>query len=86
MQNKVYVIDEYPFLTEKVAAITVTEIYASKGRAQQAFYERLDELQRENGTAERCSHGDGLIDMFTFKRRVDGRNVCIRLREMDLIQ
>lgn len=86
MQNKVYVIDEYPFLTQKVAAITVTEIYASKERAQQAFNDKFDERQREYGTAERCSHGDGLIDMFTFKRWADGQNIYIRLREMDLIQ
>lgn len=86
MQNKVYVIDEYPYLTEKVAAITVTDIYASKEKAQQAFNERFDELCKENGTTKRCSHGDELIDMFAFKRRVDGRNACIRLREMDLIQ
>lgn len=83
MQNKVYVIDEYPYFTRNTAAITATDIYASKEKAQSVFNERLDELQRENGTAKRCSHGNGLIDMFTFKR-TDGRNVYIRLREMDL--
>lgn len=86
MQKKVYVIDEYPYLTKNVAAITATDIYASKEKAQSAFNERLDELCNENGTAKRCSHGAGLIDMFTFKRKTDGRNVYIRLREMDLIQ
>lgn len=86
MQSKVYVIDEYPYFTKKVAAITATNIYASKEKALSAFNERLNELCSENGTAKRCSHGDGLIDMFTFKRKTDKRNVYIRLREMDLIQ
>lgn len=84
-EKKVYVVERYPYLTEKVAAITISKVYAKKHTAEVAFSEDYLECLRANDTTVKCPvYGNEVLDMFSYIT-LSGEKCFVRLREVPMI-
>ena len=83
--KKIYVIESYPYITEKVSAITICKVYAKRHTAEVEFSENYLEALRANETTKKCLvHGDEVLDMYCYET-LSGKLCYVRLREMEMI-
>lgn len=83
--KNVYVVEHFPYLTEKVAAITISKVYAKKHTAEVEFSEDYLECLRANDTTEKCPvYGNEVLDMYSYVT-MSGEKCYARLREVPMI-
>ena len=82
--KNVYVVERFPYLTEKLAAITISKVYAKKHTAEVEFSEDYLECLRANDTTEKCQAYGDVIDMYSYIT-MSGERCYARLREVPMI-
>lgn len=81
--KKIYVIEVYPYKTQYVSAITISEAYAKKNDAEIKFSEDYLECCRCNNTTRRIKCCNEILDMFQYET-YNGETITKRLKEIEL--
>lgn len=81
--KKIYVIEVYPYKTQYVSAITISEAYAKKKDAEIKFSEDYLECCRCNDTTRRIKCCNEILDMFQYETS-NGETITKRLKEIEL--